>query len=151
MNCNDIFVHDVGNPGLITFDQEQILQCQDSQKLPVFRYITGIYRLFVDSRTPDAGQRFIDRHIRTKGDVLRRHDRAGAVFGIAQNFIDFPAHLRICLCQNPLYYIGRHLLYEVNSVVNIQLVNHFPQLAVGKTLDQQLLQIRIHFHKRLGG
>ena len=150
MNRNDVLVHNIRNSGFITLDQEQVFQGKNAQQLPVFRYITGIDRLFVNSRPPDAGKRFVNCHIRTKRDILRRHNRACTVFGITQNFVDFPAHLRICLGKNPLDHISRHLLYKVNGIIHIELVNHFPQFAVGEALDQQFLQIRIHLHKRLG-
>ena len=150
MHRDDVLVHNIGNSGFITLDQQQVFQGKDAQQLPVFRYITGINRLFVHSRPPDAGKRLVNRHIRAKRDILCRHNRACAVFGIAQDFVNFPAHLGICLSKNPLYYISRHLLHKVDRIINIQLVNHFPQFAVRKALDQQLLQIRIHFNKCFG-
>ena len=53
--------------------------------------------------------------------------------------------------QNTLDHIGRHFLYNIDRVVEVKLIQHLFQLVVGKALNQQFLQIGVHFHKGFGG
>ena len=53
------------------------------------------------------------------------------------------------MLQNPFDHVGGHFLHDVNGIVQIQLVQHFLQLRVGKAADQQLLLIAFQLHEHL--
>ena len=148
MDGNGVFIHHICHSCIVVPHKKQILQCDDAEQLPVFSDVTGINRLFIHCRTADAGKRLISRHVGTKRDILCRHDGTGGIVRIAENLVDFLAHLRIRLCENPLYDVRGHLFNKVNSVVDVEFIHDFTQFVIGKTLDQQLFQIRIHFHER---
>ena len=54
------------------------------------------------------------------------------------------------MAQDALDHVGGHLLHDVHRVVQVQLVQHFLQLRVGKALDEHLLLLRIQLHEHLG-
>ena len=51
--------------------------------------------------------------------------------------------------EDALDHVGRHFLHDVHRIVQIQLVEHFLQLGVGKALDQQLLLVGVQLHEHL--
>ena len=53
------------------------------------------------------------------------------------------------MLQNPLDHVGGHFLHDVNGIVQIQLVQHFLQLRVGKAADQQLLLVTFQLYEHL--
>ena len=97
----------------------------------------------------DALEGVCHRHVLLQGQELHVHDGAGAVLGIFQNFIDGLAHFRRGLVQNTDHHAGGHLLHDVHGVVQIQLVQHFLQLGVGKAVDQHLLALALQLHEYL--
>ena len=99
--------------------------------------------------TADAQDRLLYGHLWAQGNILRGHQRAGGIFGIAQDLIDGLAHFRISLLQDTLDHIGRHFLHQVSGIIHIQLVHDLFQLVVGKAPDQQFLSIGLHFHEGL--
>ena len=151
MYGDGVFIHDVCHSCIVIPHEKEIFQRDDAEKLPVLCDITGINRLFIHCRAADTGKRLVNRHVGTERDILRRHDGTGRIVRITEDLIDLLAHFRVCLCKYPFYDVCGHLLDQVNSVVDIELIHNFSQLIIGKALDQQLLKIRIHFHKRLCG
>ena len=147
-DVDQVGLHDVLNGGFVVLRQQQILHRHQSDQGPVlFRNVAGIDGLLVHTLAANPQDGLPHRHMGTQGDIFRGHDGACGVFRVAQNLIDGTAHLRVGVLQNPLDHVGGHLLHQVGSVVHIQLVQHFLQLVVREPPDQQLLGLRLHFHK----
>ena len=84
---------------------------------------------------------FSDNELKEVLDELYVDDAADLVDGLA--------HFRVCLAENSPHHIGRHFLNDVNGIVNIQFIQHFLQLVVGKAPDQKLLILRFHLNEGL--
>ena len=97
----------------------------------------------------DALEGVLHRHVLLQGQELHVHNGAGTVLRVFQYFVDGFTHLRRGLVQNTDDHAGRHLLYDVHRVVQIQLVQHLGQLRVGKAVDQHLLALRLQLHEYL--
>ena len=111
------------------------------------RDIAGINSFLVDAGAADAENGLSDGHVRPQRNILRRHDGPGGILRIAENFIDLLAHLRVGLGKNSLHDIGRHFFYNIDGVVDIELVDDLFELAVGKAPDKKLLCVRLHLHE----
>ena len=106
-------------------------------------------RLHIRGVAADALKAVLHRHVPLEVDELGGHDGAGRVLRILQNLVDALAHLRVGVGQDALDHVGRHFLHNVNGIVQIQLIQHFLQLAVGKAADQRLLMLRTQLDKDL--
>ena len=117
---------------------------------PVINDVADVDGLLVRSGPADALQGVLHRHGLLQIHKLRGHNGAGGILRIFQNFVDAFAHIRVGVLQDPLDHVGGHLLHDVHRVVQVQLVQHFLQLRVGKALDEHLLLLRIQLHEHLG-
>ena len=145
-----VFVHDLAHGGVVVRGEEQILDRHRAEEFPPLGDIAGVDRLLVHARAADTGDRLGHGHARPQRDILRRHDRSGGVFGIAQDLVDLLAHLGVGLGEDTLDHIGRHLVDEIRRIVDVKLVDDLVQLTVGKTADQQLLPFAVQLGKGLG-
>ena len=112
--------------------------------------VADVDGLLVRAGAADALQGVLHGHGGLQVHVLRGHDAAGAVVGVFQDFVDALADVRVRVAQDALDHVGGHLLHDVHRVVQVQLVQHFLQLRVGKALDEHLLLLRIQLHEHLG-
>ena len=116
---------------------------------PVINDVADVDGLLVRSGPADALQGVLHRHGLLQIHKLRGHNGAGGILRIFQNFVDAFAHIRVGVLQNPLDHVGGHFLHDVNGIVQIQLVQHFLQLRVGKAADQQLLLVAFQLYEHL--
>ena len=87
-------------------------------------------------------------------DKLCGHQRAGGVLGVVEQLIDLAAGGRVGVAQDAGHQVGGHVLNQVHRVVQIQLVQHFPQLPVAEGADELLLvllQIGEYLRRRVLG
>ena len=147
---DDVGGHDLPDLRVVAFGQQQVLYGDDAQQRPVLiQHVAGIDGLFVHTLAADAQDGLLHGHVRPEGYILHGHQGTGGVFGVAQDLVDGAAHFRVRLAKNPPDHIGGHFLYQVRRVIYIQFVQHLPELVVREALDQQLLSLRLHFHKGL--
>ncbi len=121
------------------------------QVAAVVNDIADVDGLLVRAGAADALQGVLHGHGGLQIHELRGHDAAGGVLRVFENLVDALAHVRVGVLQNPLDHVGGHFLHDVHRVVQIQLVQHFFQLRVGKALDQQLLLVAVQLHEYLRG
>ena len=145
----DVLVHQRRDLRLVVAREKQVLDGDRAEELSPLRDVTGVDGLLVYARPADAGDRLRHGHVRPQRDVLRRHDRAGGVFGIAQDLVDLLAHLRVCLSQNALDDVRGHLVDEIRRVVHVQLVDELVQFTVREAADQRLLDLAFELGKGL--
>ena len=145
---DDVRIHQLFDLRLPVRTQQQILHRHKAKQLPFLRNIAGVDRLLVDAGPPDALKRLRDGHFRPEGDILGCHDGTCGILRIPEDLIDLLAHIRACLRQNALHHIGRHLLHKIYRVIDIQFIHHFMQFTVRESMDQELLCLRFHLHKR---
>ena len=143
-----ILRHDISDH-CIPIRKHQRLSGYDSDKLSVLRDVAGVDCFLIHALRADLVERFTDRHIPPQTDIFRRHDAAGAVLGIQQNLIDDPPRLHIRAFQNARHDIGRHLLDNIDRIVEIQLIDNLFQLLVAETCDQHFLCVALHCDKNL--
>ena len=140
-------LHDGSDGCLVVLCQKQVFYSYKAQQGPVVCDVAGVDGFFVHAGAADAEDTLFHRHRGAQGDVFCGHHGASGVFGVTQELVDGFSRFRVSLGQNPTDHIGRHLLHQVYSIVQVQFVHHFLELAVGKALNQQLLGLRVHFHK----
>ena len=66
-----------------------------------------------------------------------------------QDFVDGCARFGVSAGEDALDHVRRHLLDDVDDVVDEQLGHDAAQFRVGKAAQQPLLQIAVHFHEGL--
>jgi len=146
---HDVLLHDVRQHGFLA-GQQQRADGHEADQVPVFvDHIADVDGLLVRAGAADAAKGVRHGHVLFQIHELRGHDGPSGILRIFQNFIDALAHLRGRMLQNTFDHVGRHLLHDIHRVVQIQLVQHFPQLRVGKAADQKLLRIGIQLHEHL--
>ena len=116
---------------------------------PLVDDVADVDGLLVGAGAADALEGGLHRHVLFQVHKLRSHDAAGGVVGVLEDLVDALAHLRVGVLEDALDHVGGHLLHNVNGIVQIQLVQHFLQLRVGKALDQQLLLVGVQLHEYL--
>ena len=115
----------------------------------VVHHVADVDGLLVRPGAADVFQGVLHGEVRPQVHELRGHDGAGGVLGVFQDLVDALAHLGVRVLQDALDHVGRHLLHDVHGVVQVQLVQHFLQLRVGKAPDQQLLLVAVQLHEDL--
>ena len=149
LHADEVALHDVADD-VVLLRQQQRPDGQHADQVALFiDDITDVDGLLVRSGTADALEGVLHGHGLLQVHELRGHDAAGGVIRIFEDLVDTFAHFRVRVAQNTLDHIGRHLLHDVHRVVQIQLVQHFFQLRVGKALDQQLLLVTVQLHEHL--
>ncbi len=142
-------VHDVLND-VVLVGQQQVTDRQHTQQTAGgVGDVQDVDGLQLAADAADALEGILHRHILLQGQELHVHDGAGGILGIFQDLVDRFAHLRRGLIQNADDHAGRHLLHDVHGVVQVQLVQHFLQLGVGKAVDEHLLTLRLQLHEHL--
>ena len=142
-------VHDILDQVLLV-GQQQVADRQHAQQLaPGVGDVQDVDGLQLTADAADTLKGVRHRHVLFQGQKLHVHDGACAVLGVFQNFVDGLAHLRRGLVQNTDHHAGGHLLHDVHRVVQIQLVQHFLQLRVGKAVDEHLLAFALQLHEHL--
>ena len=144
MHRNDVFLHHILHQ-IVVLGKQQILDCRDADQAVVAVVdVAGVDGLLIHTGTADTLDRHFRRHIRPQRDELGRHDRAGAVLRIFEQFVDLTARFLVCLSQNTLDDIRRHFLDQIYRVVHKELVNDLFELAVRESVDQKLLGFVVH-------
>ena len=151
----DVSLHDVPDAGLIG-GQQHPPHRDHPQQHPVLGDIAGVDGLLVDAHAADAGKGLLHRGVWMEKDELRGHDGAGGVLGIVQQLVDLAAGGGVGVAQDPGDHVGRHVLDDVHRVIQVQLVQHLPQLPVAEGPDQLLLvlgvlQVGEHLRRRVLG
>ena len=150
MDGDDVRLHDLVDGLVIVLRQQQVLDGDETDERAVLGDVAGVDRLFVDARAADAEDGLLHGHAGAQRDILRRHDGACGILGVAQDLVDVLAHVRVRLREDAAHDICGHFLHDIHGVVDIQLVEHLAQLGVRKAADEQLLCVRLHFDERLG-
>ena len=144
VNRDDIPCHDVDDL-CVPLAQKHLTDCDNAEQLlGGVRHIAGVEILTVLTVCTDPADGFHDRHVRAQPDILRRHNRPGAVLRIFQQSVDVLAVFRSDLAQHPAHNIGRHLLQHVNSVIRVHLRQDILDFLIGKIIQKLLLFLRLH-------
>ena len=142
-------IHDILDE-IVLVRQQQVADGQHAQQAAGgIGDVQDVDGLQLAADAADALEGVRHRHILLQGQEFHVHDGTGAVLRVFQNFIDRLAHLRRGLIQNADHHAGGHLLHDVHGVVQIQLVQHFLQLGVGKAVDEHLLTLALQLHEYL--
>ena len=149
LDTDEVALHDVADDVVFLRQQQRPDGQHADQVALLIDDIADVDGLLVRTGAADALEGVLHGHGLFQVHELRGHDAAGGVIGIFEDLVDAFAHFRVRVAQNTLDNIGRHLLHDVHRVVQIQLVQHFFQLRVGKALDQQLLLVAVQLHKHL--
>ena len=150
MNRDDIPCHDVDDLS-VPLAQKHLTDCDNAEQLlGGVRHIAGVEILTVLTVCTDPADGFHDRHVRAQPDILRRHNRPGAVLRIFQQSVDILAVFRSDLAQHPAYDIRWHLLQHVNGVIRIHLRQDILDLLIGKIIQELLLLLRLHLTEGIG-
>ena len=142
-------VHDLLHDVALVREQERA-DGHDAEKVALLvRHIADVDRFHLLALTADPLERVLHRHGALEIEELRGHQGPRAVLGIFQNFIDALARVGVGVLQNTLDDIGGHLLHDIDGIVEIQLVEHFLQLRIGKAADQHFLRLRLQLDEHL--
>ena len=76
-------------------------------------------------------------------DKLRGHDGAGGVLRVFQQLVDLAAGGRVGVAQDTGDHVGGHVLDDVHGIVQVELVQNFPQLLVAQGVDDLLLILAV--------
>ena len=106
----------------------------------------GIVALFADD-VESAG----NGGIKAKADKLRGHKGAGGVLRVLKELIYVLSRLRVGVFKYAFYYVGGHLLDDVNGIVKVEVVKNLFELRVGKAPDEHLLGIAFEFDENVRG
>ena len=132
---------------VVVVTEQQVLDRNHADQRPVLGDVAGVDGLLVDAGAADPGDGLGDGHLGPEGDILRGHDGAGGVLGVAQDLVDGLAHLGVGLAQDAADHGGGHLLDDVHGVVHEELVQDLLQLGIREAPDQQLLGLLVHLHE----
>ena len=147
----DVGLHNVPDAGLIG-GQEQPSHRDHAQQHPVLGDVTGVNGLLVHALLADAGEGLLHRGVRVEEHVLRGHNGAGGVLGVVEQLVDLAAGRRVAVAQDTGDHVGGHVLDHVHRVVQVQLVQHLPQLLVVQGVDEPLLVVGVlQLGEHLGG
>ena len=85
-------------------------------------------------------------------DVLGGHDGAGGILGIVKQLVNLGAGGGVGVAQDTADHVGGHVLDEVHGIVQVQLVQHLPQLLIAQGVDEPLLIVGVfQLGEHLGG
>ena len=135
---NHILIHEL-RYGRRAVGKHQGTEGYFAEQLAFFNYIADINGFFIHSPSAYRIERLPCRQIWRKVNKIRRHEGAGTVLRVIQKFIDLFTGLRVRLTKNTLYNIRGHFLDDVGRIVKIQLADEIGKLAVGKSIDKELL------------
>ena len=142
-------LHDILDD-IVLVGEEDRAQGNDAEQLARgIHHIADVDGLLVRAGAADALEGVLHRHVSLEVDELRRHQRAGSILGIFENFIDALAGVGVGVLQNALDHARGHLLDDIDGVVEIQLVEHLLELGVGKAADEHFLHIRLQLDEQL--
>ena len=139
---DDLGLHDVLYFGLVG-GQQQGLHRDHAQQHPVLGDIAGVHRLLVQTDLSDAGEGLLYGGVGVEVDKLRGHDRAGGVLRVFQQLVDLAAGGRVGVAQDTGDHVGGHVLDDVHGIVQVELVQNFPQLLVAQGVDDLLLILAV--------
>ena len=116
-------MHDIRND-FIRLAQQQVAQGHRSHQLSsAVQHIADIYSLTVHADFPDPGYGFVHSQIFLEIHIFHRHYASGGILRISEKVIDIPPCLRAGVCQDFLYYIGRHLFHKIGRIIRHQVIH----------------------------
>ena len=147
---DDVLLHNFRDGGLVVQAEQQVLDRDHAEEPAVLGDVAGVDGLLIDAGAADTEDGLADGHIGPEGDVLGGHPGAGAVLGVAEDFVDFLAHIGGSLGENPLDHVGGHFLDDIDGVIDEELVQDLPELGIGEAADQELLLLGVHLDEGFG-
>ena len=150
-NADHIGVHQLFNRALLVLFQHQGTQADHANQGTVLAgNITVVDGFLINAVLADGVHGAAHGPIGGKLHELGRHNAAGGIFRVFEQFVDHLAGVRLCLGQDTLDHAGRHFFHKVGGIVHAQLLHHALQLAVSQAADQRFLRFGAKFRKHIG-
>ena len=142
-----VIVHDVGD-GRVRVREDELPERDLALQLAIGGGdVAQLDGLLVHAVAADDGQRVRNGHAALEADVFVRHQAARAVVRVLQVLVDKLSVFGRGVAHNALHNIGRHLLDQVDAVVEEHVVQNDFQFDIGDGFDNFLLDIGIHVRK----
>ena len=148
---DDVGFHYVGDY-LVVVVKQQVFDGHASQQFaPRVGHVAGVNCFLVHGNLTDAVKAFAHGPVLFQRHVLDGHQRACAVLGILQNFVDLRARFGVRRVYDTFDYACRHFFDDVYRIVQEHFVENGFQFGVGKTVYQHFLTVGGHFDERVCG